>query len=101
MKGFALSPSFESENLWELGNGLLINPAEITVKIPVLFIFLLFFDKLIAPKKGKTNQVGWRQLHYKNKNCNNITAKNTKVLKVESRTERQFGHTKATMKNDL
>ena len=84
----------------ELGNGLLINPAEITVKIHVLFIFLPFFDKLIAPQK-KATQVGWRQLHYKNKNCNNITAKNTKVLKVESRTERQFGHTKATMKNDL
>ena len=71
MKGFALKNSEMACNQSIRNNG------ENTRIIYFFFLvfFFFFFDKLITPKKSTANQVGWRQLHYKNKNCNNITVK--------------------------
>ena len=51
-----------------------IDPAEITVK-SIIHFFFFFPSSSDRSHKKTANQVGWRQLHYKNKNCNNITAK--------------------------
>ena len=68
MKGFALSLSFESENLWnsEMACNLFSrNNGENKSIIHFFFFSSPSSDR--AQKKKTANQVGWRQLHYKNK----------------------------------
>ena len=72
MKGFALKNSEMACNQSIRNNG---ENTRIIYFFFLVFFFFFFFDKLITPKKSTANQVGWRQLHYKNKNCNNITVK--------------------------